>query len=95
MSICLAIVEKSAFSVLPHFQQLQRLVFLIFELIAMFLCQRLQESEMRNHELSETISESTRPILRQMENLQNTYSTRAKTWEALEKSLTARLGKNH
>nr|CAB3267122.1 TATA element modulatory factor [Phallusia mammillata] len=55
------------------------------------LQQRLQDSELRNHELSEGITESTRPLLRQMENLQSTHSAQAKTWDALEKSLTSRL----
>jgi len=55
--------------------------------------QRLQDSELRNHELSDSITESTRPLLRQMENLQATHSAQAKTWEALEKSLTSRLSK--
>ncbi|CAK8683437.1 unnamed protein product [Clavelina lepadiformis] len=56
------------------------------------LQQRLQDSDLRNHELSDSISESTRPLLRQIENLQLTYSNQTKSWEALEKSLTSRLG---
>ncbi|XP_078494943.1 TATA element modulatory factor [Ciona intestinalis] len=55
------------------------------------LQQQLQDSELRNHELGESISASTRPLLRQMENLQATQAAQEKTWETLEKSLTSRL----
>ena len=36
---------------------------------------------------------ATRPLLRQIENLQSTYAAQAVSWEKLEKNLSDRLSK--
>ncbi|KAK7081030.1 TATA element modulatory factor 1 [Halocaridina rubra] len=55
------------------------------------LQQRVSEAEARAEELSGAVSAATRPLLRQMENLQTTHSMQQATWESLETSLTRRL----
>ncbi|XP_012935003.1 TATA element modulatory factor [Aplysia californica] len=55
------------------------------------LQERLQEGESRSQELSQTVSSATRPLLRQIENLQATYGAQATAWEKVEKNLTDRL----
>lgn len=55
------------------------------------LQQRLQEAEVRNQELTESVSHATRPLLRQIENLQNSYGNHTQTWERVERNLTERL----
>lgn len=57
------------------------------------LRQRLQEAESRNEELTQNISNATRPLLRQIENLQTTYVTQINSLEKTERQLTDRLGK--
>ena len=52
---------------------------------------RLDEAERRNHELSDSIRTATRPLLRQIENLQATNSNQAASFDAIEKSLQKRL----
>nr|XP_039247998.1 TATA element modulatory factor-like [Styela clava] len=56
------------------------------------LQQRIQESEGRNQDLSDNVSNTTRPLLRQIENLQATHSSQQRSWNALEKTLNNRLG---
>lgn len=56
--------------------------------------QRLQEGEARNQELSQSVTSATRPLLRQIENLQATLAAQTVSWEKLEKNLSDRLGKN-
>ncbi|XP_012511224.1 PREDICTED: TATA element modulatory factor [Propithecus coquereli] len=56
------------------------------------LQQRLQEAENRNQELSQSVSSTTRPLLRQIENLQATLGSQTSSWEKLEKNLSDRLG---
>uniref|UniRef100_A0AAY5EJ44 TATA element modulatory factor 1 TATA binding domain-containing protein n=1 Tax=Electrophorus electricus TaxID=8005 RepID=A0AAY5EJ44_ELEEL len=56
------------------------------------LQQRLQEAETRNQELSQSVTTATRPLLRQIENLQATLGTQAASWEKLEKNISDRLG---
>ncbi|XP_052030348.1 TATA element modulatory factor [Apodemus sylvaticus] len=58
------------------------------------LQQRLQEAENRNQELSQSVSSTTRPLLRQIENLQATLGSQTSSWETLEKSLSDRLGES-
>lgn len=58
------------------------------------LQQRLQEAENRNQELSQSVSSTTRPLLRQIENLQATLGSQTSSWEKLEKSLSDRLGES-
>ncbi|XP_064478390.1 TATA element modulatory factor-like isoform X2 [Ornithodoros turicata] len=55
------------------------------------LQQQLQDAESRNQEISQHISSATRPLLRQIENLQATFSVQSASWEKIEKSLTDRL----
>lgn len=55
--------------------------------------QRLQEAETRNQELSQSVTSATRPLLRQIENLQASLGGQAASWEKLEKNISDRLGK--
>ncbi|GFO33209.1 TATA-element modulatory factor [Plakobranchus ocellatus] len=52
---------------------------------------RLQEDEARSQDLTQSVSSATRPLLRQIENLQATYGAQANAWERVEKNLTDRL----
>ncbi|XP_013927460.1 PREDICTED: TATA element modulatory factor [Thamnophis sirtalis] len=58
------------------------------------LQQRLQEAETRNQELSQSVTSATRPLLRQIENLQATLGAQTLSWEKLEKNLSERLGES-
>ncbi|XP_004483386.1 TATA element modulatory factor [Dasypus novemcinctus] len=58
------------------------------------LQQRLQEAENRNQDLSQSVSSTTRPLLRQIENLQATLGSQTSAWEKLEKNLSDRLGES-
>ncbi|XP_028854809.1 TATA element modulatory factor [Denticeps clupeoides] len=55
------------------------------------LQQRLQAAETRNQELSQSVTTATRPLLRQIENLQATLGSQTASWEKLEKSISDRL----
>ncbi|XP_052782552.1 TATA element modulatory factor-like isoform X1 [Mya arenaria] len=55
------------------------------------LQQRLQDDEARTQELTQGVSQATRPLLRQIENLQSTYNAQSATYERVEKNLTDRL----
>ncbi|KAM4722207.1 TATA element modulatory factor isoform 2-T2 [Rhinophrynus dorsalis] len=55
------------------------------------LQQRLQEGETRNQDLSQSVTSATRPLLRQIENLQATLAAQTSSWEKLEKNLSDRL----
>uniref|UniRef100_A0A8C2BNS5 TATA element modulatory factor 1 n=1 Tax=Cyprinus carpio TaxID=7962 RepID=A0A8C2BNS5_CYPCA len=55
------------------------------------LQQRLQEAETRNQELSQSVTSATRPLLRQIENLQATLGAQTASWEKLEKTISDRL----
>ncbi|XP_078517603.1 TATA element modulatory factor-like [Lissotriton helveticus] len=55
------------------------------------LQQRLQEGENRNQDLSQSVTSATRPLLRQIENLQATLGAHTTSWEKLEKNLSDRL----
>uniref|UniRef100_A0A671T2D6 TATA element modulatory factor-like n=1 Tax=Sinocyclocheilus anshuiensis TaxID=1608454 RepID=A0A671T2D6_9TELE len=56
------------------------------------LQQRLQEAETRNQEPSQSVTSATRPLLRQIENLQATLGAQTASWEKLEKNISDRLG---
>ncbi|XP_073448310.1 TATA element modulatory factor [Aquarana catesbeiana] len=58
------------------------------------LQQRLQEGEARNQELSQSVTSATRPLLRQIENLQATLAAQTVSWEKLEKNLSDRLAES-
>ncbi|KAG5537711.1 hypothetical protein RHGRI_024984 [Rhododendron griersonianum] len=55
------------------------------------LQKRYQASERRCEELITQVPESTRPLLRQIEAMQETTARRAEAWAAVERSLTSRL----
>ncbi|MBN3322083.1 TMF1 factor, partial [Atractosteus spatula] len=55
------------------------------------LQQRLQAAETRNQELSQSVTSATRPLLRQIENLQATLGAQTSSWEKLEKNISDRL----
>ncbi|KAF4093582.1 hypothetical protein AMELA_G00003590 [Ameiurus melas] len=55
------------------------------------LQQRLQGAENRNQELSQSVTSATRPLLRQIENLQSTLGSQTASWEKLEKNISDRL----
>ncbi|XP_054706620.1 TATA element modulatory factor-like [Uloborus diversus] len=55
------------------------------------LQKRLQEGEERNEDLTKNMSSATRPLVRQIENLQSSFNTQILSWEKIEKSLTDRL----
>ncbi|CAH8258850.1 unnamed protein product [Arabidopsis lyrata] len=55
------------------------------------LQRRYQASERRCEELITQVPESTRPLLRQIEAIQETTARRAEAWAAVERSLNARL----
>ncbi len=57
------------------------------------LQQQLRDTEMRNNELSQNISSATRPLLRQIENLQASHSDQLETLENSERNLIERLSK--
>lgn len=61
-------------------------------ILSFFPAQRLQEAETRNQELSQSVTSATRPLLRQIENLQATLGAQTVSWEKLEKSISDRLG---
>ncbi|XP_019642042.1 PREDICTED: TATA element modulatory factor-like isoform X2 [Branchiostoma belcheri] len=56
--------------------------------------QRLQQADARNQELSQSVTAATRPLLRQIENLQSNFSAQTSTWEKVEKNLTERLAES-
>ncbi|GER45002.1 golgin candidate 5 [Striga asiatica] len=55
------------------------------------LQRRYQASERRCEELITQVPDSTRPLLRQIEAMQETASRRAEAWAAVERSLSSRL----
>ncbi|KAK1436853.1 hypothetical protein QVD17_02637 [Tagetes erecta] len=55
------------------------------------LQRRYQESERRCEELVMQVPDSTRPLLRQIEAMQETNARRAEAWTAVERSLNLRL----
>ncbi|XP_074532783.1 TATA element modulatory factor [Halichoeres trimaculatus] len=55
------------------------------------LQQRLQEAETRNQELSQSVTSATRPLLRQIENLQASLGGQTASWEKLEQNISDRL----
>ncbi|KAL4559982.1 hypothetical protein LXL04_032130 [Taraxacum kok-saghyz] len=55
------------------------------------LQKRYQESERRCEELVMQVPDSTRPLLRQIEAIQEATSRRAEAWTAVERSLNSRL----
>lgn len=56
------------------------------------ILERLEEADKRNDELTQSVAAATKPLLRQIENLQSSYSAQSLSWESLERNLTDRLG---
>ncbi|XP_059172684.1 TATA element modulatory factor-like isoform X2 [Physella acuta] len=52
---------------------------------------RLQQDEARSQDLTQSVTSATRPLLRQIENLQATFGAQSGAWEKIEKTLTDRL----
>ena len=55
--------------------------------------QQLRESETRNNDLTQNISNATRPLLRQIENLQVSHANQIDLLENSERNLIERLSK--
>ncbi|KAF6017253.1 TMF1 [Bugula neritina] len=55
------------------------------------LMEKLSNSDKRNDDLTQSLTVATKPLLRQIENLQSSYSVQSSSWEKLEKSLMDRL----
>ncbi|CAG5130326.1 unnamed protein product [Candidula unifasciata] len=55
------------------------------------LQERQQQDEARSQDLTHSVSSATRPLLRQIENLQATLGAQSSAWERVEKNLTDRL----
>ncbi|CAD5122108.1 DgyrCDS10558 [Dimorphilus gyrociliatus] len=55
------------------------------------LQQRLQEADDRHQDLTGNVTAATRPLLRQIENLQASFSEQTSTYEVVEKNLQDRL----
>jgi len=53
---------------------------------------RLESAERRSEELSQQLSEATRPLLRQLQTLQASSKTQQDAWERQERSLSDALG---
>lgn len=54
---------------------------------------RLEEAEARNEELSQSVLEISKPLVRQLESLQATSNLKAATFEKIEEELTAKISK--
>ena len=55
------------------------------------LQKRLQDADVRNQELTESVSAATRPLLRQIQNLQSLHATQAENWERSEMEMNAQV----
>lgn len=55
------------------------------------LLKRLEEAEARNEELSQSVLEVSKPLVRQLESLQATHSLKIATFEKLEEDLTVKI----
>ncbi|KAF5303929.1 hypothetical protein FQA39_LY01714 [Lamprigera yunnana] len=55
------------------------------------LLRRLEDAERRNEELAQSVSEISKPIIRQLETLQATHNTKLATFETVEKKLMLKI----
>ncbi|CAH0546904.1 unnamed protein product [Brassicogethes aeneus] len=55
------------------------------------LLQRLEEAEARNEELSQSILEVSKPLVRQLESLQATHNSKVTSFESLEQQYTIKI----
>lgn len=56
------------------------------------LMRRLEEAENRNEELSQTVLEVSKPLVRQLDGLQAMHSAKIANFEKIEKELTLKIG---
>lgn len=56
------------------------------------LMHRLEEAEARNEELSQSVLEVSKPLVKQLESLQGTYNMKMATFEKVEQELTLKIG---
>ncbi|XP_066917354.1 TATA element modulatory factor-like [Clytia hemisphaerica] len=56
------------------------------------LHKRIEDGESRNQELSQSVTAVTKPLLRQIENLQHSHTNQSENWERIERNLTERVG---
>lgn len=57
------------------------------------LLKRLEEAEARNEELSQSLLEVSKPLVRQLESLQVTHSLKIAAFEKLEENFTVKISK--
>lgn len=55
------------------------------------LLRRIEDAEARNEELAQSVSQATRPLIRQLETLQATHSMKVAAWETQEQTLLQKL----
>lgn len=55
------------------------------------LLKRLEEAEARNEELSQSVLEVSKPLVRQLESLQATHSMKISAFEKVEEDLTMQI----
>lgn len=55
------------------------------------LLRRLEDAEMRNEELSHSVLEVSKPLVRQLESLQSTHSIKVAAFEKVEEELTMKI----
>lgn len=55
------------------------------------LMRRLEEAENRNEELSQTVLEVSKPLVRQLDGLQAMHSVKIANFEKIEKELTLKI----
>lgn len=56
------------------------------------LLHKLELSDRRNDDLTDAVAAATKPLLRQIENLQSSHAVQTSSWDKLEKNLSDRLG---
>lgn len=56
------------------------------------LLRRLENAERRNEELSQTVLEVSKPLVKQLETLQSAHSKKIASFEKTEQTLMAKLG---
>lgn len=56
------------------------------------LLRRLEDAERRNEELSQTILEVSKPLVKQLEALQSTHNKKIASFEKTEQTLMTKLG---
>jgi hypothetical protein len=57
------------------------------------LLRRLEDAEARNEELSQSVLEVSKPLVRQLESLQATHTIKVTNFEKIEQELTLKISK--